>query len=550
MTENGIGQIAAGIVLGARTDEEAEAAFAARLEELVELPAQVEVAGHSVILEEIESTPGRRRVRGVVGDGRWRVALDSLEFEAGSAAAELIRAYRHWLGYEVGGESGPAVQGVISTAHTEGRVRDLEEAVDQALTVLEGLDMGELESWLGADDPWGYEEQYWPQAMQVFKEKLKELDGLVGGTSELVDAGFVREGRALLEVALFGLEGLCFDYFCPDDVQSTAADAVKYWLKTFEEIDGGDSGGQAVAEQFGIWIECFELVWWLDRIVEDAPGALHLPLIHSIEERLRSDDASELRTSIWTRALRRLRKGRGELELMAERLPSGKLSCDDVLALMELWQERGELERAVEFAEKWCAAVPSRSARDTESVREERRSIMQVLNRGQEAFDELWLDFTTNPTPEKLAELRQLSPEEDHDRLDERALEFVGDDPYRLLGFAVKLEPFAPLVERIAELEVNQLKKVSSWSLKDAAPRLADQWPETAVRIYVALGWRHVNRGKPKYYHLSLEAFEKARDLYRALGKAEKWEELVNEVSEEHGRKYTFMPGFRRLSEE
>ena len=43
--------------------------------------------------------------------------------------------------------------------------------------------------------------------------------------------------------------------------------------------------------------------------------------------------------------------------------------------------------------------------------------------------------------------------------------------------------------------------------------------------------------------------FERARDCYAAAGQQAKWDALVAEVRREHGRQYSFMPGFERVVE-
>ena len=74
------------------------------------------------------------------------------------------------------------------------------------------------------------------------------------------------------------------------------------------------------------------------------------------------------------------------------------------------------------------------------------------------------------------------------------------------------------------------------------------RYPALAARVFRALGLRIVNAKKSKYYDAALADFERARDCYLAVAQEAEWEVLVAEVHREHGRKYSFMPGFKRIA--
>ena len=49
-------------------------------------------------------------------------------------------------------------------------------------------------------------------------------------------------------------------------------------------------------------------------------------------------------------------------------------------------------------------------------------------------------------------------------------------------------------------------------------------------------------------YPLAHGAFETARDLYLSQGRKPEWDSVVVDIVSEHGRKYSFMPAFRRIA--
>lgn len=553
---SGFDEIVAGITIDTYEDGEAEQAFVERLRDVLDDEADVKVAGRAMVLEAIEAAPRRQRVRAVVSDGsgRWRVSLDALSFEPDTSAAVVVDAYRHWLGYEVerSDDRNETTSQAVSDEKLQTRIAELQADVDEALTTLEGLDLGELETWLGDDDPLGRNEQYWPDSMYVFREQTDRLDDLAGDIGRLVDAGVYGESRRLVEMMLYGLEGLVYDYFCPNEVRLAAAKAVDVWLRCLNGLGESRFDPGRIARHLVRWLEYFELFLRKDLVVSGLPEVVKTPFIEELETFIDCDDGDYRRASTERGSLRlltELRRERGELELLWKRFSLEALDGDTVDALAEWWGEKGDWNQAIEVVEVWLRwAESSSSYVNTRRVHKRRRQLLAQSGRSGEVLDELWKSFEDHPTTDKLEEILELTPEARHDELRQRAVAAVSDDARMLINIAAKWEPFDSLARCIEETDIDRLTDVSSWKLQDAAPNLESEWPEAAVKVYTALGWRHVDRGKSKYYHLSLEAFEEARDLYRELDREDDWRQVVEDVTAEHGRKYSFMPGFREIS--
>ncbi len=548
-----IRELVRGITLGARDDREAEAAFLQRFGELVELPVEVSVAGVARMLTRLEQTPSHRRIRARVendaGDNTWLVNFDAVRMAPGTEGAAVLAAYRCWLGYDLDEpvESESAGK-VVSRQRVDKRLGELDEQIEQSLAALRRIDLDEVEPWLGDDDPWGHNKQYWPDSVERYLQEVASLSDVVDALEEVASAGFGASLRERAETILEGLAGVTFDYFCPDDVSSLAQAAIPLWISTVSSTVDNASEMAPLVEKFDRWVSAFELSYWLADLVESAGEPLRGALVRWLEEDITRTNGKHRREKFRVRALRTLYQQQGSIELLLERLPLGVLDSDDVVALMSAFEEQGDCQRALDVSEAWLAVDTENRYRSTGRVEPERRRLMRKLGRGDDAISEAWQAFEAQPSADGLDELREVVAEQERPQVEERATQMLGNDLYSLMSVVSKTAPSDALARCVAETDVDDLRKVSSWTLQDAAERLDPTWPEAAVKVYTALGWRHVDRGKSKYYDLGLDAFERAHELYVELGREDDWERLVEDVTDEHGRKRSFMPGFRKIA--
>jgi uncharacterized Zn finger protein len=115
------------------------------------------------------------------------------------------------------------------------------------------------------------------------------------------------------------------------------------------------------------------------------------------------------------------------------------------------------------------------------------------------------------------------------------------------ISLCVKVKAWDRLVGRIHSAKPGELEAQSHYCTEPAAQGLTRRDPIAAAKLYSALGLRIVNAGKSKYYHEALEHFEKARDLYCAIGQPAEWVAVVQSVRTAHSRKSGFVSAFEKI---
>lgn len=473
----------------------------------------------------------------VEGDsGVAAVNLDALEFEDPTAAL-LVSAYRCWLGSGSDDEVEPEPKQTINLAarHTS-RAAELNAQIDEVIRGLGELDYEEIEQWIGDDDPWGRNKEYWSDGAYRYQELVALLEPCPDEIRALYAAGGRAQANEVLDRLFEALRAAHFGHFCPDEVALVARPA----FQLLGEIGTDVAPAPIVVERMVRLIDEFGYSLWLRRFVEDAPTELEEPLIQVLESRLDGESdrwkATDLASNICT-----LRVRRGEVDLLLERFEPGNFSEQDAVSVATHLAGEDELSDALWVLEEWLAAQ-SRNA-TTSSAEALRRRLLSRSGRESEAAAALWSAFEARPTAELYRELRAL-PGVDVERMSK----VVEDQPDLLVELARDGEPPDEAVERICELGWNDLRDVSSWTLQDAGPNLAaHDHPEAALEVFLALGWRHVDRGKTKYYHLALDAFVHAHELCVELDREEFWAEQADAIVAQHGRKRSFMAGFRAV---
>ncbi len=103
--------------------------------------------------------------------------------------------------------------------------------------------------------------------------------------------------------------------------------------------------------------------------------------------------------------------------------------------------------------------------------------------------------------------------------------------------FKISLYEIEPCIWRRIQVPA----KYSFWDLH-VAIQDAVGWLD-----YQAMGLRIVNAGKSKYYDAAISNFEQAKRYYEKAGLEPVWLETVEKVMNNHARKHSFMPGFKRV---
>ena len=103
------------------------------------------------------------------------------------------------------------------------------------------------------------------------------------------------------------------------------------------------------------------------------------------------------------------------------------------------------------------------------------------------------------------------------------------------------------LIDRLRAATDRELEALSHYVTEPIAEKLKTKHPETAARLYSAMGMRILNAGKSKYYVEALSNFENAKRCWEKADLATRWRAVVDEIRINHKRKYSFIPQFEEI---
>ena len=247
----------------------------------------------------------------------------------------------------------------------------------------------------------------------------------------------------------------------------------------------------------------------------------------------------------WTEALKYILAAQADAEGYLALSQETALGSADCNVLAEIHQGRGRLEKALAWVERGLSlACDERFGSSAEYELKKRQSqLLRCLGRTEEAVVAAWADFENRPSKYTYETLLELVPDDDRDAWHDRAMAAADrGDLWSVIGLFVETGEVERLARRIAGATDDELEGMSHYTTEPAAKLLAQPHPALAARL------RIVNAKKSKYYDAALANFEQARDCYLAAAQEQEWEELIAEVCREHGRKYSFMPGFERVA--
>ena len=177
-----------------------------------------------------------------------------------------------------------------------------------------------------------------------------------------------------------------------------------------------------------------------------------------------------------------------------------------------------------------------------------KRDILTKLGRPEEALEDAWQNFLKYPDEFSHKELLKHIPKQQRPEWYPRVLEAIKTAE---LGSAItlllKLKEKEILAERLRQIPGISLESLSHYTTEPAAKKLAKGYPDVAAKLYQAMGLRIVNAKKSKYYDAAISNFEQAKRCYEKAGLESVWLETVEEVMNNHSRKYSFMPGFEQV---
>jgi tetratricopeptide (TPR) repeat protein len=226
------------------------------------------------------------------------------------------------------------------------------------------------------------------------------------------------------------------------------------------------------------------------------------------------------------------------------------LAPKDCERIAKLYRKRRKQQEALSWIEKGLKLKKGKRWRNESSYRleEMKRDLLKKTGKGEDALKSAWESFQSVPSSYTYQELMKYVPKTDRAEWHAKSMAVVdGVVLYAFIDICVKTKEWDRLAQRILQSESEELESISHYTTESAAKRLTRTCPEAAAKVYAALGMRILDSGKSKYYNAALDHFASAKKLYEKAGRNEVWQQLVDRVCSEHGRKYSFMPGFELL---
>ncbi|MEA3273719.1 MAG: hypothetical protein U9Q81_00135 [Pseudomonadota bacterium] len=177
-----------------------------------------------------------------------------------------------------------------------------------------------------------------------------------------------------------------------------------------------------------------------------------------------------------------------------------------------------------------------------------RRTRLTKLGRGSGAFASAWSEFEKYPCRPAYDQLMKYVPKGERAAWHDKAIDTSARaDLHSVIELWLATKETSRLSERLRAASHDEIESLSHYTTEPAAKKLVRSHPGIAAKVYRALGMRVLNAKKSKYYDAALSHFEQAKRCYLKAGLGPAWDELVDKIRRNHGRKSSFMPGFERL---
>ncbi len=227
-----------------------------------------------------------------------------------------------------------------------------------------------------------------------------------------------------------------------------------------------------------------------------------------------------------------------------------ELTPKDCEVVAGIHRRRGRLADALAWVEKGISLEdePPMESVSGHQLCGMKRELLRKLGRGDEALESAWLAFERHPDVYTYDELMKYVPRARRLEWHRKAMDAAESGPLdSLIKLCVKHKELDRLADYIRRASNEHLEKISHYTTEPAAEKIARTHPDLAAKLYRTLGMRILVAKKSKYYDAALRHFERAKRCYVKAGTEDRWDALVAEVQEKHGRKYGFMPGFERV---
>ncbi|MDN5861273.1 MAG: hypothetical protein L0H84_21935 [Pseudonocardia sp.] len=254
----------------------------------------------------------------------------------------------------------------------------------------------------------------------------------------------------------------------------------------------------------------------------------------------------------WAGVLRTLYAAQRDVDAYVELAEQTGLTAKDCHTLAEMLAAGDESDRALTWVEHGIDLDKSTTHGSSagHDLAELKPRLLIRLGRVDEAHDTAWALYREHPSRYAYDQLMTFAPDGHRPAWHDQAIDVaMAADTY--LPSVIDLLLHTRETERLAELIARStdtaLDGAGHSGARPAAEALQAAHPSQAARLWRAQGMRILAAKKSKHYDAALRHFESAKHCYEAAAQPESWQRLVEQVREQHGRKYSFMPGFDQV---
>ena len=230
-----------------------------------------------------------------------------------------------------------------------------------------------------------------------------------------------------------------------------------------------------------------------------------------------------------------------------------ELRAEDCKVVAEIHQSRRHPQEARDWVERGLdIARPDASGSFYDyKLRDMKRILLAKLGRGEDALESAWVEFLEHPSTYRYEELMRYVPRKERKAWHEKAMDASEASEQGGLASRIDLwlekKEVGRLAARIGTATNEELGQLSHYKTEPVARKLERPHPETAARVYRALGMRIVDARKSKYYASALGHLKHAKKCYERAGIEAEWDSLVADLRARHYRKKSFMAGLERI---
>lgn len=364
-----------------------------------------------------------------------------------------------------------------------------------------------------------------------------EMIGDYGG--ELLD--FFEELGAALAEALLSVDDLT-----PSEQEDWSAKLDVWW---------GELGDYGTGETFGVAFRAVEQGWSYPPLVRILEGEipdddffeelfddfLTIARLNVLERRgrheeyLRLADAADKTTG---RAIMLARLGRTEeaVEYGLKRLGT----AEEALAVAEALREQGEAEAALQIGERGLA-LEGRKGRLASWVRD----LAQSTGRPKLALEAAVATFRAAPGLTPYRRARELAGERWPEYRAQLLAHLRSETPYYPTGHVEVFLHENLIEDAISVVEESPVEELVTQVADAAIDSHADWVIETSRRRAEEI----MDEGRSKHYGKAVIWLEKARDAHISAEREEEWRDYLDELLEQHQRKYKLRPMLEDLAD-